>query len=112
MFRGQARKGPMDPRRGAGGEKGGMRFNFKLPLHYGPTKPERGPKSVKRDPKKSKNKPGKGPRYPTVGLWQVYRQGINLPAARSGFSAKWLGWWRPALANAWVRLGESGSACK
>ena len=27
---GEAGKGPMDPRRGAGGEKGGMRFNFKL----------------------------------------------------------------------------------
>jgi hypothetical protein len=45
MFHGQAKKGPMDPRRGAGGEKGGMRFDFSAPLHYGPNKSERGPKS-------------------------------------------------------------------
>ena len=73
--------------------------------------PERGPKSGKRTQKNPKTKPGKGTRYPTVGTLAGLST-MNKPSGRKErFKPEWLGWWRPALANAWVRLCESGGAC-
>jgi hypothetical protein len=66
------------PRRGGGGEKGGMRFNSKLPLHYEPTKPDRkgtqNPNPEKGPKKIQKQNQERGPGIQPWALSHVYRQ--------------------------------------